>query len=337
MRKTIGSLALALLAVATPAASGFDLQGHRGARGLAPENTLPAFERALDIGVSTLELDIGVTADGVVVVAHDPALNPMITRDAAGAWLERSRAPLLKELTLAQLQRFDVGRIREDTPYAANFATQQPRDGTRIPTLAAVFDLVKARGAQEVRFNIETKLNPLQPQETATAQAMTDALLGTIRAAGMERRVSIQSFDWRSLKLLQQQAPDIQTVHLTLQSANNDTVRDGTWTAGLLLADHGGSVPKLIKAAGGSTWSPNAGALTQDKLKEAQDLGLRVIPWTVNSPADMDRLIAWGVDGLITDYPDRLRDAMARAGLRLPKAHPSGGNNNTRDAPPPQR
>jgi glycerophosphoryl diester phosphodiesterase len=337
MRNRLSAIALALLACIAPAASAFDLQGHRGARGLAPENTLPAFERALDLGVSTLELDIGVSADGVVVVAHDPALNPLITRDAAGAWLERNRAPLIKELTVTQLQRFDVGRIRDDTPYAATFAAQQGQDGTRIPTLAAVFDLVKARGAQDVRLNIETKLNPLQPQETVTAQAMADALLRTIRTAGMERRVSIQSFDWRTLKLVQQLAPEIPTVHLTLQSTNNDTVRDGTWTAGLRMGDHGGSVPRLVKAAGGRTWSPNAGALTQDSLKEAQELGLRVIPWTVNAPADMDRLIAWGVDGLITDYPDRLRDAMARAGLPLPKTYPSGGYNNTRDAPAPAR
>jgi glycerophosphoryl diester phosphodiesterase len=332
-------LSLAALCALVPAALAFDLQGHRGARGLAPENTLPAFERALELGVTTIELDIGVTADGTVVVAHDPALNPAITRDADGAWLDRARAPLLKQLTVAQLQRYDVGRIREGTPYAATFATQQPRDGTRIPTLAAVFDAVKARGASDVRFNIETKLNPMQPDETVPAQAMADALLRTIRAAGMERRVSIQSFDWRTLLLVQQQAPEIPTVHLTLQSANNDTVRDGTWTAGMLLADHGGSVPRLVKAAGGRVWSPNAAALTQASLKEAQGLGLRVIPWTVNQPGDMDRLIAWGVDGLITDYPDRLREAMLRAGLPLPRPlpSPSSGGGSSRDAPAAQR
>ena len=296
----------------------FDLQGHRGARGLAPENTLPAFERALDIGVTTLELDIGVTADGVVVIHHDPYLNPAITRDAGGQWLAGSKGPLIKTLTLAQLQAYDVGRINPETPYARTFDAQQARDGTRVPTLASLFDRVKALGANEVRFNIETKINPGEPDDTVSAEAMTRALLKVIEDAGMTKRVTIQSFDWRSLQLVQRIAPAIPTVYLTVQTANNDNVQGGAWTAGLKIADHG-SVPKLVKAAGGAVWSPNGSALTEALLKEAQALGLKVIPWTINNPADMERLIAWGVDGIITDYPDRLRGVMQARGLPLPK------------------
>ncbi|HXE48553.1 MAG TPA: glycerophosphodiester phosphodiesterase family protein, partial [Ramlibacter sp.] len=127
-----------ICSLALPAAA-FDLQGHRGTRGHAPENTLPAFERALRIGVSTLELDIGITADGVVVISHDPFLNPAITRDAQGRWLAGTSGPLIKSLTLAQLQTYDIGRIDPDTPYGKAFSTQQPRDGTRMPALAALF------------------------------------------------------------------------------------------------------------------------------------------------------------------------------------------------------
>jgi glycerophosphoryl diester phosphodiesterase len=296
----------------------FDLQGHRGARGLAPENTLPAFERALDIGVTTLELDIGVTADGVVVIHHDPYLNPAIARDAGGQWLVGSKGPLIKTLTLAQLQAYDVGRINPETPYARTFDAQQPRDGTRVPTLASLFDRVKALGADEVRFNIETKINPNEPDGTVNAEAMTRALLKVIGDADMTKRVAVQSFDWRTLQLVQRIAPAIPTVCLTVQTANNDNVQSGAWTAGLKIADHG-SVPKLAKAAGGAVWSPNGAALTEALLKEAQTLGLKVIPWTINNPADMDRLIAWGVDGIITDYPDRLRGVMQARGLPLPK------------------
>jgi glycerophosphoryl diester phosphodiesterase len=296
----------------------FDLQGHRGARGLAPENTLPAFERALEIGVTTLELDVGVTADGVVVVAHDSYLNPAITRDAAGQWLAGSKGPLLKSLTLAQLQAHDVGRINPESAYAQTFSLQQPRDGTRIPTLASLFDRVKALGAPDVRFNIETKINPGLPDDTLSPEAMTRALLKVVQDAGMAQRVAIQSFDWRTLQLVQQLAPAIPTVYLTVQTANNDNVRDGAWTAGFRIADHG-SVPKLVKATGGAVWSPNGGAVTEALLKEAQSLGLKVIPWTVNNPVDMERLIGWGVDGVITDYPDRLRTVMQARGLPLPK------------------
>ena len=298
----------------------FDLQGHRGARGLLPENSLPAFERALELGVTTLELDIGVTADGVVVVAHDPYLNPIITRNAAGQWLDGARGPLLKSLTLAQLQAYDVGRIKAGTPYANTFNNQQPRDGTRIPTLAQVFELVKGKaGAGHVRFNIETKINPTQPDDTVSAEAMTHALLKVVRDAGMVLRVAIQSFDWRSLQLVQKLEPAIPTVYLTVQTANNDNTRDGNWTAGLKLADHG-SAPKMVKAAGGTVWSPNGGAVTEALVKEAQSLGLKVVPWTINNPADMERMIGWGVDGLITDYPDRLREVMKARGMPLPAA-----------------
>ncbi|GAB3658076.1 glycerophosphodiester phosphodiesterase [Ramlibacter alkalitolerans] len=307
---------LAALSVSA-AAWAFDLQGHRGARGLRPENTLPAFEHALSIGVDTLELDVGVTADDVVVISHDPFLNPLIARDASGQWLPGPRGPLLRELTLAQVQSFDVGRIQPGTAYAKTFETQQAVDGTRVPTLAHLFDAVKARHADAVRFNIETKTDPTQPGETVSPEAMTRRLLQVVNDAGMASRVSIQSFDWRTLQIVQQLAPAIPTVYLTVQSPGNDNTRDGTWTAGMRFADHG-SAPKMVQAAGGKVWSPNQGALTEALVRQAQALGLKVIPWTVNDPAVIDRLIGWGVDGVISDYPDRVREVMARRGLALP-------------------
>jgi glycerophosphoryl diester phosphodiesterase len=313
------SIAAALLLVGA-AAHALDLQGHRGARGLAPENTLPAFERALAVGVDTLELDIGVTADGVVVVLHDVALNPAVTRDAQGQWLS-GPATLVRSLTLQQLQAHDVGRIRPDSAYARSFPQQQPSDGTRVPTLASVFALVAAKGAP-VRFNIETKLDPNRPDDTVPAEAMVTALLQAVRAAGMSERVTIQSFDWRTLRLVKDKAPELPTSCLTARTNGVDSTADARWTAGLRLADHGNSVPRLAKAAGCDTWSPNAGSLTRELLKEAQDAGLKVLPWTVNERADMDRLIGWGVDGLITDYPDRAREVMKARWMELPASFP---------------
>lgn len=307
--------AAAALWLALPAAA-FDLQGHRGARGLAPENTLPAFERALALGVSTLELDVGLTGDGVVVVSHDPALNPAITRDASGRWLA-ARGPRLKDLRLAEVQSYDVGRIDPASPYARSFAAQQPVDGTRIPRLADVFALLRAPGAQHVRLNIEIKTSPVQPDDTVPFEVLTDALLEAVRASGLQQRVGIQSFDWRTLKRVQQRAPGIPTSYLTVQSANSDNIRDTAWTGGLRLADHG-SVPRMVKAAGGRAWSPNAGALTEELVKEAQALGLQVLPWTVNDTEVMDRLVGWGVDGIITDHPERLRAVLEKRGIALP-------------------
>jgi glycerophosphoryl diester phosphodiesterase len=313
-KKHIWSLILMFLAFWLPSAGfGFDLQGHRGARGLAPENTLAAFEQALRLGVTTLELDIGVTADGVVVITHDPYLNPAITRDSSGQWLAASKGPLINSLSLAQLQSYDVGRINPASTYAGQFSSQQPKDGQTIPTLEAVFELVTALKAVEVRFNIETKLNPLQPLDTVSAEVMTRALLDAVRKAGMQNRITLQSFDWRTLQLARKIEPAIPTA--CLSSPGN--LADPRWTAGLSLADHG-SVPKLVVAAGCTIWSPNHSSLTQEQVTQAQQLGLKVLPWTVNTPADMQKLLDWQVDGLITDYPDRLRSLMRERGLPLP-------------------
>jgi glycerophosphoryl diester phosphodiesterase len=305
--------------VATPLAAAFDLQGHRGARGLMPENTLPAFERALAIGVTTLELDTGITADGVVVVSHDPILNPDLVRGPDGQWLT---APTpIRSLTWAQLQTYDVGRLRPGSRYAQQFPQQQPIDGTRMPRLADVFARVKALGADAVQFDIETKIDPRRPDATLAPEPFVQALLAVIREHGMEERVMVQSFDWRTLQLLRAQAPKVRTVYLSVQRPQLNSIESepGLWTAGQRLADHG-SVPRMVKAAGGHVWSPNFNDLTPALLREAQSLGLKVIPWTVNEPADIARILDLPVDGIISDYPDRVRSEMTRRKLPLPPA-----------------
>lgn len=310
-------------------ASGPEIQGHRGARGLAPENTIPAFQKALAIGVDVLELDVGVTRDGVVVVSHDPCFHLDLVRDEEGTYVPESspgakQGPCINELTAAELARFDVGRIRPGSEYAKRFPLQVPVDGTPMPTLSALFDAVKGMRATHIRFNIETKLSPMRRNETLPPEAFVEALLKVIHAHGMEGRVTLQSFDWRTLKVVQAQAPRIPTVYLSAQqkwldNIGADNIEGSVWTAGLNAREHGKSVPRMVKAAGGAVWSPYFGDLTQTKLAEARSLGLKVVVWTVNEPADIDRMIEWGVDGIISDYPDRVRTAFAKAGLPLPK------------------
>jgi glycerophosphoryl diester phosphodiesterase len=304
----------------------FDLQGHRGARGLAPENTLAGFARALEIGVTTLELDCGVTKDGVVVVSHDRVLNPDHTRDAAGKFLV-APGPAIVDLTYEELRQYDVGRLRPGSEYAAAFPAQQPVDGERIPRLADVFALVERSGNREVRFNIETKIDPSRPAETVSPLAFARALAEVIREAGMAERAAVQSFDWRTLRLLRELAPEIALVALTDQQPDEDTIEAGKpgpspWLGELDVDDHGGSVPKLVAELGAKVWSPHARDVMPGLVVEAQALGLAVIPWTVNEPADMERAIAAGVDGLITDYPDRLRSVLESKGIRVPAPTP---------------
>ena len=309
-------------------ATRFDAQGHRGARGLAPENTLTAFAKALDIGVSTLELDVGVTQDGVVVISHDRYLNADITRDSHGVFVAE-RGPTLASLTLAELQHYDVGRQNPASNYAKSFPQQQGADAERIPTLASLFALVRRRGATDVRFNIETKLSPNAASDTLAPEPFVRALIAEIRQAGLANRATIQSFDWRTLRIAEREAPEIMTVHLTNQQGTGDTVQIGKpgaspWLAGFDVDDYAGSVPKLVKAAGGTVWSPNFKDVTQAMVQEAQSIGLKIVPWTVNDEPDLARLLDWRVDGLITDYPDRLRALMAARGMALPTQYPAG-------------
>lgn len=320
MMKALRLVAMTLCAATGLAAHAFDLQGHRGARGLAPENTLAGFERALAIGVTTLEMDAAVTAEGVVVVSHDAVLNPAITRDASGRWLAVRGAPI-HTLTLAEVQGFDVGRIDPASAYARQFPDQMAHDGERIPTLAAVFAKVKALGADKVRFDIETKIDPTRPDETLAPEPFVKALLAAIADAGMTDRVMIQSFDWRTLAIVQRLAPGMPTVYLTARGTRFDTLTDGTWTGGRLLADYP-SVAHMVRAAGGTIWSPQYRAISERDVAGAHAIGLQVIPWTVNDAADAERLIGWGVNGLISDRPDRMREAMQRCGVALPAPVP---------------
>lgn len=312
---TIVAASLAL-AAATQAA-GFDLQGHRGARGLAPENTLTAFRTAASLGVNTLELDIHLSADGVPMVSHDPALNRDLVRDHKGDWLP-GPGPMIRSLSHDILQsQFQLGRSRPGSTVAQNFPQQQAADGERMPTLAQVFKLMAMPGHEALRANIEIKLNPNEPDETPAPEVIVKAVLAVIKQAEMGRRVTLQGFDWRALRAAQQLAPEIPTAYLSAQRPSFDTITDGRWTAGFDLKTHG-SLPKMVKAAGGAIWSPAFNDVTPTLVNEAHQLGLKVLPWTVNNPEDMLRLIGWGVDGLITDYPDRARTVMKDKGMQLP-------------------
>lgn len=297
----------------------FDLQGHRGARGLAPENTLTGFHKALTLGVDTLELDLGMTRDDVLVVTHDRALNPDIVRWPDGTWLNGT-GPAIRTLTLDEVQRFDVGRLEPESRYARMFPEQEPADGERIPTLKEVVDLARAIRS-DVRFNIEIKTDPNKPAETADPKLFAKALADLMREEELFDVATVQSFDYRSLVEIKRLEPRIATVCLSIQRANFDNIRAGQpgpspWTAGLDVDDMGASVPALVRQAGCSAWSPHWRDLDAARLAEAKALGLKVVPWTVNKPEDLTQVLALPVDGVITDYPDRARKLMDERGIR---------------------
>jgi glycerophosphoryl diester phosphodiesterase len=273
----ISNSLLCLLLFSLPAYA-MDIQGHRGARGHLPENTLPAFRYAVELGVDTVELDVGVTRDGVVVIHHDRRLNPDVARGPDGNWVA-SPAPTIFSLNYSELQQFDVGRIRPGSEYATRFPHQKPIDGTRVPKLSDLFYL-----NDKIHFNIEVKISPDAPGETLGPEPFARAVIAEVRKARVESRSTIQSFDFRINKVVEREAPEIATAYLT-NGKDSD--------------------PARVRAAGARKWSPDFRDLDPAKIAAARAAGMKIVVWTVNEPADIKRMFDWGIDGIISDYPDR--------------------------------
>lgn len=198
--------------------------GHRGARGLFPENTLEGFQAAAALGVAAFELDVCMTADGVVVVHHDPALNPDIARDASGAWLARA-GPSICSLTAAELARYDVGRLRPGSSASLWFPDQRPHDGARVPTLLSV--LTALPGAA---FIIEVKTDPADSWRTAPPAALADAVLAVVDRAAAAGRVVVESFDRAVPRRVRRVRPEIAVAWLTRPDASRERA---PWRGGL--------------------------------------------------------------------------------------------------------
>lgn len=284
--------------------------GHRGAAGLAPENTLAAFRKACELGVDAVELDVYLAADNTLVVHHDYTLKSEIARTADGEWLSRS-GPAIKDLTLAQLKTYDVGRLKPNTRYSRRYPEQKPVDGERIPSLGEVISLFEAKCDPANQLWVEIKTNPEKPNITPPPELVVDAVVLLLRGQNFARRARILSFDWRALAHVQKIAPEIPVVYLSHVGGRFNTIKPrqpgaSPWMAGLDIDDFNGSIPRAVKAAGGKNWAPYYKYITAALLAEAHQLGLEVYVWTVDSRTDMVRLMEMGVDGIITNRPDIL-------------------------------
>jgi len=298
---------------------------HRGGAGLRPENTLAAFANALDLGVDGFELDVHVAKDGTVVVFHDDTLKSDIVRDADGHWLE-APVPLIKDLSYPQLQTYDIGRLKAQSKYGARYPQQTPADGERIPRLADVIWLMKRSGGNE-RLWIELKSNFADRSRTVEPDVMAEAVIRVLKREKFLDRSVLVGFDWPALIAAKKVAPKIECWFTTLPQswfgdapppaehgpppkAELEGLRaqersSAPWAGGFDRSKYG-SVIKAAKAAGADGWFPYFPDINRATLTEARDLGLKVAAWTVNEPADLERLADLGVDGLCTDYPDRL-------------------------------
>ncbi|UKA67715.1 glycerophosphodiester phosphodiesterase [Arthrobacter sp. FW306-05-C] len=299
----------------------FDLQSHRGGRGQWTEESLAAFGNSLALGVTTLELDTHLTQDGKVVVWHDDTIQANKCIDTAPATAGDPEFPYVgrrvADLSLAQLKTLDCGYKQ-----LPGFPEQDVIEGNRIAELEDVYQLARDRKADKVRFNVETKVNDSEIGG-AGMESLTRAVVAEIEASGMADRTTLQSFDWSSLNLTKQIAPELTLVALSSGDAWMGVGKPGASPnlGGIDIDDYDGSLPKAAAAQGYDVVSPTFSSVTPTMIAEAHELGLAVIPWTVNTTADMARLMDMGVDGIITDYPTRLRILMEERGLKLPKAY----------------
>jgi glycerophosphoryl diester phosphodiesterase len=317
IKAVVAALAAATLcgaAADAASAAGFDLEAHRGGRGLRPENTLASFGNALALGVTTLELDTGVTKDGVVVVSHERRISAL---ECGGDPKNKYIGKLIHDLTYAQIRTLDCGVRGADDAFRA---TQEAVPGTRMPKLSQVFALAARYGADDVRFNIETKIDPTVPGDTVGPDAFARKVIAEIQKAHVAKRSLLQSFDWRTLKVAQKVAPSLRTVAL----AQPSNVTPGSkWTAGIAIPskttfDDGRLARIVAKELRADVLSPVATSTTPRLIKSSHNYGLPIVPWTVNEKSDMAKLVDLGVDGLITDYPDRLREVLAAKGVETP-------------------
>ena len=286
--------------------------GHRGAAGLAPENTLAGFTRACEVGVDAVELDVLLTADGEVVVYHDFRLKPEITRTQDDKWLANAIPPVVMGLTLAELKTYDVGRLKPRTRYARRYPEQKAADGQRIPTLHEVILLYTQQCPGPVELWVEIKTTPEKPELTPAPETVSEKVVRVFREANISDRARILSFDWRNLAHVQKIAPDIPTVYLSLEGVRLNNIQPGRpgpspWMAGLDIDDFAGSIPHAVQAAGGRYWAPYYKHVTRDHIQTAHQLGIQVYVWTPDSRAAMERLIEIGVAGIITNRPDILK------------------------------
>ena len=318
--------------------NGFDLQAHRGGRDARAENTLYAFAYAMELGVTTLEMDMQLTKDGRLVISHNPVMNWMLAKGPDGQYAPKQGAPDIRTMTLVEVQQYDLGVMNPAAGgyYDLHGKTQIATPGAQMPTLEQVFELANAYGNKKVIFNIETKsyADPEDPYyaNSPDPDVFVEKVYEVVKKYNMQNRVTIQSFDWRTLKAMKAIAPELTLVALSSEQPSwgkgGMYLRIGEKApsphlGGLNINDFKGDYVKAAKEIGADVVSPYFKELSPDLIDEAHALGMKVVPWTVNSPKDMEMLLAMGVDGIISDQPWVLRDVLIKKGIAVPAPTPA--------------
>lgn len=290
--------------------------GHRGARGVLPENSMIGFEFSLSIGVPLLEFDVVLTADDVPVITHNHRLHSSSVRDTNGLFLS-GEEPKVSSLTFEQIQQFDIGRLDGHSAYGQRFPDQAQLDGVRVPRLMDLLDLVTEEKCGEAYLMLELKSDPDLAHNALYREKFVGQVLEEVHAKGLSSRVVLHSFDWNLLEECQRQAPDMPSSYLTQLPENEDDIGEDSSKA--VCPDFRGrrdEIPNLVKQAGGSLWCPYFADVTAENVARAKDLGLCVAVWTVNAHEEIGSMIDLRVDAIVSDYPGRVQRHLLDLGMR---------------------
>ncbi|KEJ88954.1 glycerophosphodiester phosphodiesterase [Sulfitobacter donghicola] len=294
------------------------LHGHRGARGIWPENTIFGFKGTFDLGVQVVELDVLLSQDNIAVITHNPTLMPATTRDQAGVWI--SEAPQkVSDLPYAKLRQFDIGGTKPDSDYASSFPEQSFLFGQSIPTLDELAKLVQTEPYKDTWLNIEIKSIPIHAGLTPEPELLARKVIEVVQNNALSDRVILQSFDWRVLEHVKRLAPDLPRSHLSYMERScpkmETNIYPGSpWMAGAETHRADSDLCDVIADAGGHLWAPHHSDVVAEEVARAQAHGLIVNAWTVNTIAEIDHVIDAGVDGIITDYPGRVQKRLIERG-----------------------
>ena len=285
--------------------------GHRGARGILPENSMVGFNFALSIGVDLLEFDVLLTRDNVPVITHNHELNSAAIRGPDGKFLNGAELRV-GALGIDDIKGFDIGRLDGHTEYGRRFPEQAQMDGVRLPQLSELLQLVSQPQYQHVCLMVEIKSDPDASDEKAR-EKLVSVVASEIRQAGLTNRTLLHSFDWMLLAECKRQATDMPVSFLTQSKHHADDIGE---EAALHLTPNLStlSIPDEVKKAGGALWCPHFRDISKEQLLRAKDLDLCVAVWTVNEADDIDAMIDLHVDAIVTDYPGRVQRQLSDRG-----------------------
>ena len=294
------------------------IYGHRGARGDLPENTLESFKYLFDNNINAYETDILITKDLTPVITHDFRLDPSFTKDEDGNWIKDENIKIF-DLTYEEISKFDVGSLNKLTRYGRRFVNQRSLENQKIPKLSELLELSSKNVLQNLLINLEIKSTPDEKNLTPDPKDLVQIVLNEINNSNLKDKIIISSFDWRVLREVKKQSPEIPRAYLTFQQEKGMKIKKTIYSKSPWI-DHIPltivyDLPKIIKELGGSAWHPYYKDINKKAVEDAHDNNLPVNVWTVNDEDDMLKMVEYGVDGIMTDYPLKLKEVCEKENI----------------------